>query len=167
MTGNLLITAKAKQNSSFTNLVPTAVSKDGTDFNVDGDGYVNNTYINSSGEEGTRKNGSSTGFIPVTAGAKTIRIAGEGISIDPTYTRIAGYDAEFNLLICLAYNNMGIQHSDGIFYQGELIRETDTLLTLVLGSMATLSSAVYLRICVDGDGSDLIVTVNEEVSHDA
>lgn len=165
VTGNVVITAKAQAKANFTNLVPLSINADGTDYNVDGDGYANGTYINSSGAEGILKSSTVTGFIPVTAGIKTIRVAGEGLSIDPTYTRIAGYDANFNLIVNTPYKAMNIQHSTGVYYNGKLIDEANTLFTLELEKVSGLAKCVYLRICTFGDGADLIVTVDEEISY--
>ena len=165
VTGNVVITAKAQMTPNFTNLVPLSVNADGTDYFVDGDGYDNGVYINSSGAEGVLKGSTVTGFIPVTAGAKVIRVAGEGLSIDPTYTRVVSYDKDFNFLNGSPYKNMGGQHSSGVYYQGKLIDEPSTLFTLELEALSILAKAAYLRICTTGDGKDLIVTVDEEVTY--
>lgn len=164
VTGNIVITAIAQQKPNFTNLVPTSVDENGELFNVDGLGYANNTYINSSGVASTRKNTVTTGFIAVTAGVKTIRVAGEGLSIDSTYTRVAGYDKDFNLISNISYNNMN-KTSGGNYYNGKLIDEDSTLFTLELQKVSNLAKAVYLRVSVNGDGADLIVTVDEEISY--
>lgn len=165
VTGNVVITAKAQATPNFTNLVPLSINKDGTDYNVDGDGYDNDTYINSSGVIAARPGSVSTGFIPVAAGAKTIRVAGDDLSIDPIYTRIACYDADFNLIVGTPYKNMGAQHSSGTYYQGRLIEEPATLLTLELEDLSLLAKGVYMRICTNGDGAELIVTVDEEITY--
>lgn len=165
VTGNVVITAKAQARENFTNLVPLSINPDGSDFNVDGDGYDNDAYINSSGVVTAKKGYTTTGFIPVTAGVKTIRVAGEGISIDPIYTRIANYDENFNFLTGSPYQNMGIQHSSGAYYQGKLIDEDSTVITLELEKVSILAKGVYLRVCTIGDGANLVVTVDEEVSY--
>ncbi len=165
VTGNVVITAKAQAKPNFTNLVPLSINPDGTDYNVDGDGYDNGVYVNSSGAEAARKNSTLTGYIPVTTGAKTIRIAGEGISIDPIYTRIISYDANFKFLNGSPYQNMGVQHSSGAYYQGKLIEEDSTVITLELEKGSILASGVYLRVCINGDGADLVVTIDEEISY--
>ena len=165
VTGNIVITAKAQATPNFTNLVPLSVDKDGSDFNVDGDGYDNGTYVNSSGTIGTLKGSTTTGFIPVTPGAKVIRVAGEGLSIDTVYTRISSYDKDFKLIANSPYGYWGIQHSDGSYYQGKLIKEESTLFTLELQKVSILASGVYLRVCTTGDGGELIVTVDEEISY--
>jgi hypothetical protein len=165
VTGNVVITARAQQTPNFTNLVPLSINADGTDFFVDGDGYKNGTYINSSGAEGILKSSTATGFIPVTPGPKTIRVAGEGLSIDTLYTRIVSYDENFNFLNGSPYNKFGVQHSSGVYYQGKLIDEPSTLFTLELEKYSILSSGVYLRVCTTGDGKDLIVTVDEEINY--
>lgn len=167
VTGNVVITAKAQQTPNFTNLVPLSINPDGSDFNVDGDGYDNDVYVNSSGVVAMRKGSTLTGFIPVTPGAKVIRVAGEGISIDPTYTRIISYDKDFNFLQNSPYMYWGQQHSSGVYYQGKLIEEDSTLFTLELEKASGLASGAYLRVTIDGDGAGLIVTVDEEISYGA
>ena len=142
-----------------------SINKDGSDFNVDGDGYDNGTYVNSSGTIGTLKGSTTTGFIPVTPGAKVIRVAGEGLSIDTVYTRISSYDKDFKLIANSPYGYWGIQHSDGSYYQGKLIKEDSTLFTLELQKVSILASGSYLRVCTTGDGGELIVTVDEEISY--
>ena len=166
VTGNIVITAKAQAQPNFTNLVPLSINADGSDYNVDGDGYDNDTYINSSGAIGARPGGVSTGFIPVNAGWKIVRVAGEGLSIDTLYTRIAFYDANFNLLGNIPYKNIGIvSDSDGYYYSGYLIEEDATLFTWVQEEHSIGSSGVYMRVCTNGNGEDLIVTVDEPISY--
>ena len=165
VTGNIVITAKAQATPNFTNLVPLSVNSDGSDFNVDGDGYDNDTYINSSGNLGTNKGRTSTGFIPVKAGAKTIRVAGEGLSIDSEYTRLASYDENFKLKANSAYKFFGTQHSSGVYYHGKLIPEDSTLFTLELDKNSLHAGGVYLRICTNGDGKEMVVTVDEEITY--
>lgn len=165
VTGNVVITAKGQMRPNFTNRVPLSINADGTAFVADGDGYINNRYINSSGEVKTLKGSTCTGFIAVAKGANTIRIAGEGLSIDPEYTRIACYDANFKFLAGTPYRLMGGQHNDGTYYQGRIIEEDATLLTLELEKASILAQGVYLRVCTTGDGADLVVTINEEITY--
>ena len=150
VTGNVVITAKAQMTPNFTNLVTE---------------YENGAYINSSGAVGILKSGTVTGFIPVKAGVKTIRVAGEGLSIDPTYTRIGYYDADFNPIIVISYKSMGIQHSSGAYYNGKLIDEPSTLFTVELEKVSNGAKGVYIRVCTFGDGANMIVTVDEEISY--
>jgi predicted MPP superfamily phosphohydrolase len=170
VTGNIVITAKAQATPNFTNLVPLSVDKSGADFNVDGDGYDNDVYI-STDDSGrvevikTRTGCTTTGYIPVTPGAKVIRVAGEGLSIDPIYTRIGYYDANFKPIVVISYKNMGTQHSTGVYYNGKLIDEPSTLFTVELEKVSNGANGVYIRVCVNGDGADLVVTVDEEVSY--
>jgi hypothetical protein len=103
--------------------------------------------------------------MPVTPGAKTIRVAGDGCSIDPQYTKIATYDANFNLRSISRYDQMNVQHSSGEYYHGKLIDEANTLFTLEISKNSNHSGGVYLRVCTDGDGADLIVTVDEEITY--
>lgn len=170
VTGNVVITAKAQMTPNFTNIVPLSVDKSGADFNVDGDGYDNDVYI-STDDSGrvevikTRTGCTTTGYIPVTAGAKTLRVAGDGCTIDPKSTKVATYDANFNLIIVLRYDQMGVQHPTGVYYNGKFIDEPNTLFTLEIEKNTNLASGVYMRVCTYGDGKDLIVTVDEEISY--
>ena len=160
VTGNVVITAKAALRPNFTNLVPLSINADGTDFYVEGDGYDDGTYINSSGAVGTLSGYVSTGFIPVMTGAKTVRIAGDGISIDGTYTRIAFYDSNFELADNpIKAGNMGKSE-----YVGIVTEEDATALTVTF-SVAAHANAPYIRVCTKGNGADLIVTVNEEITY--
>lgn len=172
VTGNLVITAKAQMRPNFTNLVPLSVDKSGADFNVDGDGYDNGVYISTTETDGgyaeairTMKGIVTTGYIPVTEGARVIRVAGDGCSIDTQYTKIAVYDANFNLIVVLRYSQMGKQHADGYYYNGKLINEESTLFTVECQSRANLARGVYMRVCTVGDGADLVVTVNEPITY--
>ena len=150
VTGNVVITAKAQMTPNFTNLVTE---------------YENGAYINSSGAVGILRGCTAASFIPVKAGAKTIRVAGEGLSIDPVYTRIAYYDANFNMLYVIPYGKMDIQHSTGAYYNGKLINEPSTLFTVELEKVSNGANGVYIRVCTYGDGADLIVTVDEEITY--
>lgn len=166
VTGNVVITAKASLRPNFTNLVPLSINADGTDFYVDGDGYDDGTYINSSGAVGTLSRYVSTGFIPVKTGAKTVRIAGDGISIDGTYTRIVFYDADFKLIVGIPYQRMNDgASSDGVYYSGYEIKEASTKLTWVMDAQGNGHKGVYMRVCTKGDGANLIVTVDEEITY--
>jgi hypothetical protein len=150
VTGNVVITAKAQQTPNFTNLVTE---------------YENDTYINSSGAVATKKGVTATGFIPVKAGVKTIRVAGEGLSINQDNTRIGYYDANFKPIVVIAYKNMGVQHSTGVYYNGKLIDEPNTLFTLQLEKVSNGVNAAYIRVCTYGEGEEMIVTVDEEISY--
>lgn len=150
VTGNVVITAKAQQTPNFTNLVTE---------------YKDDTYINSSGTEGMLRGCAACDFISVTPGVKTIRVAGEGLSIDPVYTRIAYYDANFKMQYVLSYKVFGVQHSTGVYYNGKLIDEPNTLFTLQLEKVSNGVNAAYIRVCTYGEGKEMIVTVDEEISY--
>lgn len=160
VTGNVVITAKASLRPNFTNLVPLSINSDGSDYYVDGDGYDNDVYINSSGTLSARAGCTTTGFIPVKSKAKTIRVAGEGLSINDTYTRFAYYDSNFAFVACTSYQNLGVGD-----YQGVLTEEDSTLITWTMDDTDVGNAGVYLRVCIEGDGADLIVTVDEEITY--
>lgn len=159
VTGNIVITAKATLRPNFTNLVPLSIDADGSDYNVDGDGYDNGMYL-SSGNLYAMSGFTTTGFIPVKTGAKIIRIAGDGISIDSEYTRFAWYDSNFTHLFTQAYKHFGASS-----YNPTEIEESATALTIQMDSNDNGQTGVYMRICTKGDGANLIVTVDEEITY--
>lgn len=160
VTGNVMITAKAQARPNFTNLVPYSINSDGSDYYVDGDGYDDDMYIKSNGTLSSQTGYTTTGFIPVTAGAKTIRMAGEGISVDSEYTRFAFYNSNFELIVANPYRHFGANQ-----YHGTLVEENSTLITFVMDNNTNGQNGVYLRICTKGDGENLIVTVDEEITY--
>lgn len=163
VTGNVVITAKAQARPNFTNLVPYSINADGTDYNVDGDGYDDDLYLTSSGTMAAMSGYVSTGFIPVSAGAKTIRVAGDGISFDDVYCRIAFFDSNFALLTGHPATNMGTGD-----YQGTVTEEDATAMTWTIDNatkMPNQYNAPYILVTAKGKGENLIVTVNEEITY--
>mgnify|MGYP003289447014 CR=1 FL=1 len=148
VTGGVVITAKAQQTPNFTNLVTE---------------YKDDTYFKTSGAESMKTGFTATGFIAIPAGVKTIRVAGEGISIDPTSTRFVFYDSNFNMLYNypIPYNKLGSSQ-----YYPELVQEDSALITVAITNKSQQGyTAVYVRICTPGEGKNLIVTVDEEISY--
>lgn len=160
--GDVMIIVKAQGRPNFTNLVPLSVNTDGTDYVVDGDGYDNDTYITSSGTLAALSGYVSTGYIPVTAGTKTIRITGDNIFTDIEYTRVAVYDSNFANPAVEPLKNMGTS-----IYHGTLTEEETTAMTWTVDTtnMPGHANAPYIRISTKGDGADLVVTVNEEITY--
>lgn len=164
VTGNIAITAKAQATPNFTNLVPFSVNTDGTDYYIDGDGYDNDVYL-SGGTEYDKAGYVTTGYIPVKTGGKIIRIAGDGIAINDTYTRILFYNSDFSYNETIIAGNVGSSA-----YNGGLIKEDNTALTIEIYDSATNGytngrNCPYIRICTLGDGANLIVTVDEEITY--
>lgn len=161
VTGNIVITAKAQARPNFTNLVPLSIDTDGTDYNVDGDGYDNDMYIGSDGTLSALSGFVSTGFIPVTPGAKIIRIAGDGITTNSQYTRFAFYKSDFSLVVApIPLGKIGSSE-----YYGSLIEEDATAVTFDMTTSTNGYEGVYMRVCTAGDGANLIVTVDEEITY--
>lgn len=162
--GNIVVTAKAQARPNFTNLVPLSINADGTDYNVDGDGYDNGIYL-SSDTVVNKDSCTTTGFIPVKTGAKTIRIAGNGMNAGDGFMRILFYDSDFS------YNaTISAAHAGSNIYNGRVIEEDSTALTLEMYSVSGAGSTngincPYMRICAMGDGANLIVTVDEEITY--
>ena len=162
VTDDITIVAKAQATPDFTNLVPLSVDTEGIDYNVDGDGYKNGIYIGSNGSEVELAGYTTTGYIPVALGAKTIRIAGDGVSIDSEYTRICFFNNDFSKLSVKPYKNMG-----GGTYNGTLLEEDSSLVAYSIDDyyMVHYAACPYIRICTKGDGAGLIVTVDEPITY--
>ena len=164
VTGDVIITAKATLRPNFTNLVPISVDTDGSDYYVDGDGYDNGIYLSTTT---VIENAAltTTGFIPVKTGAKIIRIAGDGFDADDGFMRILFYNSDFS------YNTtISAAHAGSSIWNGRVIEEDSTALTLELYTVSGTGSTngfncPYIRICAVGDGADLIVTVDEEITY--
>lgn len=161
VTGNVVITAKAQPHPNFTNLVPLSINADGTDYNVDGDGYDNGVYISSSGMVASAGY-VTTGFIPVKSGVKTIRVAGDGITFNDSTSRFAFYNSNFAMIRNpWAATNLGVSEWSGV-----ITEESSTAITFTADSNFTDgTSAVYIRVSAKGDGENLIVTVDEEITY--
>jgi hypothetical protein len=167
VTGNVVITAKAQARPNFVNLVPLALNTNGTDYYVDGDGYDDGMYITASATLSGREGYVSTGYISVPLGTKTIRIAGDDISFNDTYCRIAFYDASFGLIDRDPFPATNMGNGD---YNGTIVEESTTAKTWIIGDTTKVPSvyhATYMRVSAKGKGENLIITVNEEISYGA
>ena len=174
VTGNIVITAKAQLNPNFTNLVPYSINIDMSDYYGNGDGYSDGcTFSGSTGALSTLANYTTTGYIPITPSNtdRIIRIAGDGISfaVDPSSTsvgdyncKIAFYDESFNYIQTHPGHQMGTGN-----YQGVVIEEDSTVLTWKISAqyLPNQCNASYIKVCAKGNGADLIVTVDEEISY--
>lgn len=165
VTGDIVITASASKEVSYTNLVATAINSDGSSLPYQ-DGYS----LSSSGAASAYGSGyTCTGFIPL-AGNITkhiYRIAGEGIGFSTTeeYNRIAWYDESFALLKMIPAKRI-----DSSEYFPSSIDESTTAMTIKVyndsGDVVNNvpSSAAYFRVGASGSGENLIITLDEEIT---
>lgn len=135
---------------NYTNLIPTSVTTDGVTI-YNGVGYKNDVRLRTDGiEEATMSGQFATGFIPVVVG-DIIRI--KGATYNNNYTKIVGYDSSFTNITDEFYDNgWGATNWD--------IAESDGTLACTLKS----NNIAWARFTAVGDGANVIITRNEEIS---
>ena len=160
VTGNVVITIKATAHPNFTNLVSTSTDSSGNIYN--NTGYKNSSYIASDGSVSTKSGYCATGFIEIPlAESRTVRIAGDDILFadGDEYARIGFYDGNYNNI-----NYVFTRAKDPINWRTTVIEEENTEFTGLIEYANIKNKAKYIRVCAKGDGANLIVTVNEELS---
>jgi hypothetical protein len=146
----------------FTNLVPTSVGTDGSLYN--GKGYRLNCGMNNNGGEALDTTACMiTGFMPISGGYHTYRVAGNNIGFNRYGCNICFYDSNHTMLKIVTYDKIGTS-----IYYGTLTTEETTLLTWTTdANMTNIENAAYIRISVAGQCPDLVVTIDEKVEYDA
>jgi hypothetical protein len=163
--GVLVWAAKA-----FTNQVPLSTTEDGKTIYNGGLGYKNKTRIRSGGAEATANYAACTGFIPVKAG-DIVRLSGYNALIASSENAINVFDAShtnlgqvvgnagngygiFQQAAYKAYNFSSIVENPTGVYSWTVPPHPDIRFMRVTGNTGVLA----------GDGSVMIVTVNEEIA---
>lgn len=154
--------------SGYKNWVPLSIDTDGSIYNG-GLGYKNGYRLRSGGAEGALQNAACTGFIKVNPG-DVIRIAGWPFEGSGSGNGINASDSSFTNIGQAATNG-----SYGIFagaysaynYENGVIKERDYVYRWVVPPAA--SAVAYIRITGWDNvnnlvGSDMIVTINEEIA---
>lgn len=166
MSGSKLLWEKIK----FTNQVPYSTESDGVTIYNGGLGYKNGYRVRSGGAEAAISTASCTGYIKVSPG-DIIRLSGWDFSYVSTANAINASDSGFtNLGQITGTETDG--YSYGIFagggaYEGfdhkTITEETTGVWKWIVPPAA--SGVAYIRVSgyTDGDGSGMIVTVNEEI----
>lgn len=167
--GNVTIDV-GEVKKTHTNLVPTSIDTDGSIYN--GTGYKENVRLSSSGGiSGSAQNGSvTTGFIPYVSGA-VIRI--KGAEIIDCYSKYNGhyYINFYNADKTLVYN--GIPSIDNPHAalksqydesNGVEVLDTSGCLESDASTAMDVRGASFIRLTAYGQGKNLIVTVNEEIT---
>ena len=162
-------------NTKKGNLVPYAIDTDGSVLN--GTGYADGYRISSSGAVKTQTGTVLTGFIDCEGmgDADLIRVKGAVFNSAAYYTGIAFYDSNFNILCSLrqtaatdvepGFSNNSV--STTCHTSGSYIKDGSDGITTIKTNFqeggAGYALLKYFRVFGVGVGSDLIVTVNEEM----
>lgn len=169
VTGAVVITISAvKKASGYTNLVPTSTDTDGSIYN--GTGYKDNARLSSSGGvSSTAQAGSvTTGFMPY-SGLGVIRIKGatwEHESGKHYYVNAYDADKTFKRNINAQAVSGGDPAGVSVVYDGATGVTTIDLngLSSTNATRIDFEAASFIRLTAKGSGSDLIVTVNQEIT---
>lgn len=163
--------------SGYTNLVPTSTTNTGAIFN--GTGYQNGYRLSSSGGLSSMSGGCVTGFIPCKS-TDVIRMAGVPWYYQSGYCYLAFYDSSFAVLgsINMYYNSnakkyastargiVGIKGTsdDTAYTYPSEANGVYTFDQYEFDTTANAAKVAYFRINGYGDGKNMVVTVNEEIS---
>ena len=157
VTGDVTITAAATQNVTYTNLVPTAVDISGASAP-----YTDGKYLGSSGAASDMSGFVTTGFIPFDGAAvHTYRIAGDGIAWNTYGCRVAWYNADYSLKgSVISYEKL----SSSIYYPTKVEDAAAAAAFSTDENVAPPNGAAFFRISAKGAGTNLIVTLDEEIT---
>lgn len=151
--------------TGYENQVLLSINGDGSIYN-NGLGYKNGYRLSSSGEEKAQTNSTTTGFIPATNG-DIIRMSGGSmyVTVSGGYSYIVFYDSAFNKI---AHGNWYQKGSNYVNNSTTNINKATSYYTVDENGVTTFTLDVsvdysYIRISAEGDGSSLVVTVNEEI----
>ena len=155
--------------SGYTNQVPLSTESDGKTIYNGGLGYKNGYRIRSGGAEGADGNASHTGFIKA-KGSDVVRLSGYNALKSENANAINVYDANHTNLgqITAGYATAGY----GIFAStykeygwgnAKGVKEEKT--GVYVWTVPTGADIAYIRVTgyTLGDGSKMIVTINEEI----
>lgn len=156
VTGDVVITAAATKDVTYTNLVPTAVDSSGASAP-----YTDGQYIGSSGTPGSLSGFVTTGFIPFDGGATHVyRIGGDGIAWNTYGCRIAWYNSDFTLKgSVVSYDQLG----KSIYYPTKVDDANAAAAFSTDTNVSPPQGAAYFRVSAKGSGANLIITLDEEI----
>lgn len=151
------------------NVVPTAIDTDGSIY--EGTGYIEGYRVSSNGSLKAQTNTVTTGYIAATPAHK-IRMSGvkwekPGGGI---YNYICFYDADFKLLQTMNVTNTDTNFSNlgaGSVVETDkakhsVVKDANGVYTFNL-TYKSGASYSYIRLSVTGNGSNMFVTLNEEI----
>ena len=152
-----------------TNLVPTSIDTDGSIYN--GCGYIEGYRLSSSGALKAQSNTVATGFIKASKN-DVVRMAGTKWSKTAGYNYFAMYDANYNLLDTINWSggSSGNGERGWDYASTKAIIDSANTFVYVENDITRFAIAAksgmdyaYIRISAYGAGTDMIVTVNEEI----
>lgn len=157
VTGDVTITAAATKDVTYTNLVPTAVDSTGASAP-----YTDGKYLGSSGAPSDMSGFVTTGFIPFDGGAEhTYRIGGDGIAWNTYGCRIAWYNVDYSPKgSVVSYEKIG----SSIYYPTKVEDANAAAAFSTDENVAPPNGAAFFRISAKGAGTNLIVTLDEEIT---
>lgn len=158
--------------AAMKNWVPYSIESDGTIYNG-GLGYIEGYRLSSSGALKEQENSVATGFIPAKPG-DVIRMKGVtwGTTVDNGYSYIVFCNDNFERLTTVNKFEMD-DTNNGVSNVGSTTivdKSASTVLTDESGVTVfnivfkTTLNFAYIRISATGSGSDMIVTVNDEIT---
>jgi hypothetical protein len=155
-----------EQPSSYKNWVLYSTEADDTTIYNGGLGYNNGYRIRSGGAEGATEYGSHTGYIPAKAGY-VIRLSGWNAAAERTETAINMYDSTHTNIgqVTPSYREVGYGNTSSYKdYAWKSVVENPT--GVYIWVIPSDSRIAYIRVSgyTLGDGSKMIVTVNEPLS---
>lgn len=164
--GNVVITAFAEAQASYTNLVRTSIDSNGSIYN--GVGYLDGKYMSGGAPSSSADaNATITGYIQINSISTTgdvYRFKGVG---EPTasHTRMAICNASF-AKISEVNSFLGSAVPSVFTLSTETASDGTTVYVLTVNHKisGSYSSAKYFRFSFDGtSGSNLVITCNEEI----
>ena len=166
VTGNVVITASAEAQASYTNLVRTSIDSNGSIYN--GVGYLDGKYMsNGAPSSSADSNATITGYIEINSVSTTgdvYRFKGVG---EPTasHTRMAICNASF-AKITETNSFLGSALLSMFTLSTETASDGTTVYVVTVNDAIRhhYSAAKYFRFSFDGtSGSNLVITCNEEI----
>lgn len=156
--------------SGYKNWVPYSLESGGASIYNGGLGYKDGYRLSSSGAEKTQDGSTLTGFIPTKLG-DVIRMAGVtwGTTASEGYSYIQFYNSNFKIVHTV--NRYQMESANGITNSGSTVDQTNSSVLTDSNGVTTFNIVFkiikdysYIRISADGNGADMIVTINEEIT---
>ena len=154
---------------AYTNLVPTSTEIDGSTIFNSGKGYREGVRLSSSGAEKSQSGSVVTGFIKAKRG-DLIRMKGAtwGTTVSGGYCYIQTYDKSGKVIHSanryMAEGSNGVSNAFGFDKSASSITTDSKGVTTFNMAFSDNSSFDYIRINATGNGADMIVTINEEIT---
>ena len=154
----------------YKNWARYSTEADGVTIYNGGKGYKDGYRVRSGGAEGTTANGTCTGFIPVKPG-DVVRMAGYDFQSAVSENAINAYSADFGHYgqavanyVPGGYYNFGTVWKD--YAWSSCIENPVGVLNWIAPPNVDNVKIAYIRVTgyTKGDGSKMIITVNEEIT---